>query len=64
MTELDTLLDDWATWNEERIVYSEHDGMRDGPSASQWQNSDDEAFSLLDRAIELLKEMKNGPPHD
>jgi hypothetical protein len=48
------LMADYDAWCEERSRYSETDGTPDGPTASEWERSDDTGINLLHRMAEFL----------
>lgn len=49
-----TLRSDYIAWKQERMDYAALDGEPNGPTASEWQDSDDTAFEILDRAMTAL----------
>lgn len=56
MIDINTLLKQYDEWEDERSRLGVADGTDDSPSSSQWQNSDDGAFSLLEQAIIALRQ--------
>lgn len=59
-----SLRDNYDAWQTERSAYATNDGTSVGPTASEWQDSDDTAVDLLHEAMKLVVEPHEGGNSD